>query len=188
MLFRSYRTLLVAPDSLRSGIVERIRAQAALGTGGRIVMKMNSLVDPTVIDELYAASAAGVAIDLIVRGICCLRPGVPGLSEHIRVRSLVGRFLEHSRIYRFGADAATAEYLIGSADMMPRNLDRRVEAVTPVADPRLCARLEEVITVELDDDRLAWTLDGSGAWTRVPASRGVDTHAELARRARVRTQ
>jgi polyphosphate kinase len=184
----AYRTLLVAPDSLRSGIVDRIRAQAALGAAGRIVMKMNSLVDPAVIDELYAASSAGVEIDLIVRGICCLRPGVPGLSDHIRVRSLVGRFLEHSRIYRFGSDAATAEYLIGSADMMPRNLDRRVEAVTPVADPRLCARLEEVITVELDDDRLAWTLDGSGAWNRVATARGIDTHAELARRARVRAQ
>lgn len=123
-----------------------------------------------------------------MRGICCLRPGVPGLSERIRVRSIVGRFLEHSRIFRFGADPATAEYLIGSADMMPRNLDRRVEAVTPVTDPRLCARLEEILTVGLDDDLLAWWLDADGRWARVERTRGVSTHDLLATRARARAQ
>jgi polyphosphate kinase len=184
----TYRKLLVAPHSLRSGIVERIAAQTALGERGRIVMKMNSLVDPGIIDALYEASAAGVEVDLLVRGICCLRPGVPGLSERIRVRSIVGRFLEHSRIFRFGADPATAEYLIGSADMMPRNLDRRVEAVTPVTDPRLCARLEEIVTVGLDDDVLAWSLDAEGRWSRVERTRGVSTHDVLAARARARAQ
>ena len=93
-----------------------------------------------------------------MRGICCLRPGVPGLSENIRVRSIVGRYLEHSRIFRFGADAETAEYLIGSADLMPRNLDRRVEALAPVIDPRLRARLDEILDVNLADDMLAWEL------------------------------
>jgi polyphosphate kinase len=184
----TYRKLLVAPHSLRSGIIERIAAQTALGERGRIVMKMNSLVDPGIIDALYDASAAGVEVDLLVRGICCLRPGVPGLSERIRVRSIVGRFLEHSRIFRFGADPATAEYLIGSADMMPRNLDRRVEAVTPVTDPRLCARLEEILTVGLDDDVLAWSLDADGRWARVERTRGVSTHDLLAARARARAQ
>ena len=127
------------------------------------------------IDALYAASQAGVPIDLIVRGICCLRPGVPGLSETIRVRSIVGEFLEHSRIYRFGADPVEAEYLIGSADLMPRNLDRRVEAVVPVDDLRLRARLAEVLDVALADDVLAWELVADGTWSRDPAAERVDT-------------
>ena len=168
-------------------MIERIRAQGALGAKGYIVMKMNSLVDPEIIDELYAAATAGAKIYLIVRGICCLRPGVPGLSEGIRVRSIVGRFLEHSRIYRFGADPTSAEYLIGSADMMPRNLDRRVEAITPITDPRLCARLEEILTVELDDDVLAWSLGADGEWSKVDTSRGIDTHATLGQRTRQRS-
>ena len=118
-------------------------------------MKMNSLVDWDLISALYEASSAGVSIDLIVRGICCLRPGVPGLSENIRVRSIVGRYLEHSRIFAFG-DRAERHYYIGSADLMPRNLDRRVEAVTPVIDPALTARLQEILDVNLADDVLAW--------------------------------
>lgn len=184
---KTYRKLLVAPNSLRGGMIERIRSQGSLGASGYIMMKMNSLVDPEIIDELYAAATAGAKIDLIIRGICCLRPGVPGLSEGIHVRSIVGRFLEHSRIYRFGADPTSAEYLIGSADMMPRNLDRRVEAITPITDPRLCARLEEMLTVELDDDTLAWSLGPDGDWSKVPTTRGVDTHATLGQRTRQRS-
>ncbi|MDQ3978846.1 MAG: polyphosphate kinase 1, partial [Actinomycetota bacterium] len=126
-----FRKLLVAPVSLRPRILELIRAEQDKGEKGRIVLKLNNLVDAAVIDALYEASSAGVEIDLIVRSICCLRPGVPGLSDHIRVRSIVGRFLEHSRIFAFGR-RENRRFLIGSADLMPRNLDRRVEAVVPV--------------------------------------------------------
>ena len=141
-------------------------------------MKMNSLVDPAMIDELYDASCAGVEIDLIVRSICCLRPGVPGLSESIRVRSIVGRFLEHSRIYAFGR-RDRRRYLIGSADLMPRNLDRRVEAVTPVEDPDLQRRLQEILDVCLADDNLASELDADGCWNKVPTEKDVHTHRRL---------
>jgi polyphosphate kinase len=174
-----YNKLLVAPESLRSALVERIRREGAKGTAGRIVMKMNSLVDPELIDELYAASQAGASIDLIVRGICCLRPEVPGLSETIRVRSLVGRYLEHSRIYRFGADPEQAECLIGSADLMPRNLDRRVEALVPIDDRRLRARIDEIMRVELADDQLAWSLAPDGTWHRIDGDEGVDAQIRL---------
>jgi polyphosphate kinase len=174
-----YRKLLVAPAHLRRGIADRIERQAELGTDGRITLKMNSLVDPALIDALYDASQRGVQIDLIVRGICCLRPGVPGLSDTIHVRSLIGRFLEHSRVYRFGAEPETAEYLIGSADLMPRNLDHRVEALTPVTDPRLRARLAEMLDLDLSDDVLAWTLAADGSWHKVPTTKGISTHVEL---------
>ncbi len=174
-----YRKLLVAPVSLRPGIRDRIERETAKGSDGRIVLKMNSLVDPEIIEALYTASNAGVSIDLIVRGICCLRPGVPGMSENIRVRSIVGRFLEHSRIYHFGGDAETAEYLIGSADLMPRNLDRRVEAVTPVTAAPLRARLEEILNTNLADDVLAWELRQDGTWEKVPTVVGIDTHRRL---------
>ncbi|MGH9193190.1 MAG: RNA degradosome polyphosphate kinase, partial [Acidimicrobiales bacterium] len=163
-----YRRLLVAPRMLRSGIIELIRGEVAAAQAepgrGRITMKMNSLVDTEVIDELYAASQAGVEIDLIVRGICCLTPGVPGLSETIRVRSIVGRYLEHSRIFRFanGEGPGRPRVLIGSADLMPRNLDRRVEVLTPVVEPELQQRLDEVLEVELADDVLAWTMGPDG--------------------------
>src|SRR4029079_13591683 len=150
-----YRKLLVAPAHLRQGIADRIEHQAALGAAGRITLKMNSLVDHALIDALYDASQRGTRIDLLVRGICCLRPQVEGLSENIRVRSLIGRFLEHSRVYRFGVDAETAEYLIGSADLMPRNLDHRVEALTPVTDPRLRIRLAERLELGLTDHLVA---------------------------------
>ena len=142
-------------------------------------MKMNSLVDPDLIDELYAASQAGTPIDLIVRGICCLRPQVPGLSETIRVRSLVGRYLEHSRIYRFGTDPEKAEVLIGSADLMPRNLDRRVEALVPIEDPRLRARIDEILQVNLADDVLAWELHPDGTWHPVESVVGIDAQIQL---------
>ena len=166
-----YRTVLVAPDFLRPRIRELIHEQAR--EGGRIVLKMNALVDPDVIEALYEAAQAGARIDLIVRGICCLRPGIPGVSENIRVRSLVGRYLEHSRIFRFG-EGEDARHYIGSADLMQRNLDHRVEAVVPVPDAALCARLDEMIDVLLQDDTLAWTLGRDGAWSKVPTERGVN--------------
>jgi polyphosphate kinase len=168
---QQYRTVLVAPDFLRPRIRELIHEQAR--DGGRIVLKMNALVDPDVIEALYEAAQAGARIDLIVRGICCLRPGVPGLSETIRVRSLVGRYLEHSRIFRFG-EGEDARHYIGSADLMQRNLDHRVEAAVPVPDATLCARLDEMLDVLLLDDTLAWTLGRDGAWTKVPTERGVN--------------
>jgi len=175
----TYRKLLVAPSHLRHALADRIEQQAELGPDGRITMKMNSLVDPALIDTLYDASQRGTDIDLIVRGICCLRPEVPGLSENIRVRSILGRFLEHSRVYRFGADPETAEYLIGSADLMPRNLDHRVEALVPVTDPRLRARLAEMIELDLGDDVLAWDLDADGTWQKIPTVAGISTHRAL---------
>jgi polyphosphate kinase len=173
---RQYRRLLVAPAHLRRQVIERIRGQAA--PGGRIVWKMNHLVDDEIVDELYGAAEAGAEIDLVVRGQCCLRPGVPGLSERIRVRSLVGKYLEHSRIMRFGQGSAAA-YLIGSADMMPRNLNRRVEVMTPIADPALCLRLEEILRVCLADDTLAWELGPEGTWAKVPTLAGMNTHRRL---------
>jgi len=173
---QQYRRLLVAPTSLRQQVIEQIHSQA--GPEGRIVLKLNHLVDDEIIDELYAAAAAGAQIDLVVRGQCCLRPGVPGLSERIRVRSIVGKYLEHSRILRFGEGPAAA-YFIGSADMMPRNLDRRVEAVAPIDDQSLRLRLEEILQVCLADDTLAWELGPTGTWTKVPTERGVNTHLRL---------
>ena len=174
-----YRRILVAPTGLRQSILDLIAGERDAPDGnGRIVMKMNSLVDTAVIDGLYEASQAGVNIDLIVRGICCLRPGVPGLSENIRVRSVVGRFLEHSRIFAFGT-RDRRRYLIGSADLMPRNLDRRVEAMTPVDDPDLQHRLQEILDVNLADDTLAWQLEGEGGWTKVETEKGVNTHLRL---------
>ncbi|HMG26366.1 MAG TPA: polyphosphate kinase 1, partial [Acidimicrobiia bacterium] len=174
-----YRKLLVAPVTIRPELLKRIERQAELGPDGRITLKMNSLVDPELIDALYTASQAGTPIDLVVRGICCLRAGVPGLSETIRVRSIVGQFLEHSRIYRFGAEPDSAEYLIGSADLMPRNLDRRVEALVPVTAPAMRDRLDEILTIDLADDTLAWELDRDGAWRTVPRTAGVNTHRQL---------
>jgi polyphosphate kinase len=170
---RRYRRLLVAPACLRSGLLKLIREEAA-HSDGRIVIKANNLVDIPIIDALYEAAATGVVIDLIIRSVCCLRPGVPGLSEHIRVRSIVGGFLEHSRIFRFGSEERGVRYFIGSPDIMDRNLDRRVEAVVPVAQPDLQARLAEIIDVELSDDRLAWELDSEGNWVRVPSRLGVN--------------
>ena len=173
-----YRKLLVAPVSLRPAMLELIREQREAGADGRIVMKMNSLVDTAVIDELYAASEAGVRIDLVVRGICCLRPGVSGMSENITVRSIVGRYLEHSRIYGFGPREGR-RYLIGSADLMPRNLDRRVEAVVPVEEPSLQARLQEILDVCLGDDVLASELHADGSWHKVKEEKGVNAQVRL---------
>jgi polyphosphate kinase len=181
---REFRRLLVAPGSMRTALLDLIRSQAH--PGGRITLKLNSLVDPATIDCLYESSQAGAQIQLIVRGICSLRPGVPGLSETISVRSIVGRFLEHSRIFRFGA-GANAVYLIGSADLMQRNLDRRVETLVPVDAPELRARLDEMIDALLTDDSLAWELARDGTWRRV-GDGNVDAQAVLQRAALARAR
>jgi polyphosphate kinase len=175
---RSYRRLLVAPTDLKPRLIELIRAEAEAGDGS-IVLKMNSLVDTESIDALYEASRAGVSVDLIVRGICCLRPGVPGLSETIRVRSIVGRYLEHSRIFRFGSRERGFQHYIGSADLMPRNLERRVEVTVPVLDPTLCARLDEILQTDLEDDVLAWDLGFEGTWAKVETERGKSAQERL---------
>jgi polyphosphate kinase len=180
-----YRKILVAPDGLRPALLERIRAEMA-APDGRLVMKVNNLSDPGLIDALYEASQAGVEIDLIVRGICCLRPGVPGLSDRIRVRSILGRFLEHSRILRFGSEARGPRTFIGSADLMPRNLDKRVEVAVPIEDPALAARVDEVLALLLHDPG-AWELDGDGRWSRVAAGEGVEAQRELQERAQERS-
>jgi polyphosphate kinase len=165
----SYRSLLVAPYGVRRGIVRRIEDEIEAHREGspdaRIRIKVNSLVDEQVIDALYRASQAGVPVDLVVRGICALRPGRPGLSESIHVRSILGRFLEHSRVFHFGA---AQEYWIGSADMMHRNLDRRVEALLRVADKQLADKLDAVFASALDPATHCWTLDASGAWEPSP--------------------
>ena len=142
---------------------------------------MNSLVDPEMIEALYAASAAGVSIDLIVRGTCCLRPGVVGLSENIRVRSIVGRYLEHSRVYFFGNGEGpdVPLYLIGSADLMPRNLNRRVEALVPVSYPGRQDEIELMLGVNLADDTTAWELGPDDCWHRVAGTQGIATHDRL---------
>jgi polyphosphate kinase len=173
-----YRRLLVAPLTMRHAVIDLIQGEATR-PGGRIVMKANNLVDHEVVDALYAASQAGTEIDLIIRSICCLRPGVPGLSENIRVRSIVGSYLEHARVFRFGPHDTERIYLIGSADLMPRNLDRRVEAFTTVTDEKLQRRIDEILEVNLGDDALAWTLGPDGSWTPPPAKLGVNTHLEL---------
>ena len=167
-----YRKLLVAPTSLRVGITQLIEGQAK--PGGRIIIKVNNLVDPEMIEALYAASQAGAQVDLIIRSMCSLRPGVVGMSERIRVRSIVGRFLEHSRIFAFG-DGANAEYHLGSSDLMPRNLDRRVEAVVPVTDPALRERLSRILEIFLADDVLAWELCPDGSWQRIATVRGLNS-------------
>ncbi|MBN2840479.1 MAG: polyphosphate kinase 1 [Coriobacteriia bacterium] len=167
-----YHRFLVAPVELREGISRLITREiehAREGRGGEIVMKMNSLVDQRLIALLYEASQAGVRIDLLVRGVCCLRPGVPGVSESIRVTSIVGRFLEHSRIYWFGNDGAP-EVFIGSADLMPRNLDRRVEVLAPVRDPRLIKRIrEEILGTYLRDTVKQRIMQADGTYVRVEA-------------------
>jgi polyphosphate kinase len=174
--------LLVAPVTLRPRLLDLISRESR--PGGVVVIKVNNLTDPEVIDALYEASLAGCEIDLIVRSACGVRPGVPGMSERIRVRSIVGRWLEHSRIYRFGApDSRDVEYFIGSADLMVRNLDGRVELCVPVQDTQMRARLESVLEANLADDTLSWQLHSDGAWTKVPTVRGFDLHTELERRA-----
>jgi polyphosphate kinase len=162
-----YRKLLVAPTDLRERVVDEVRrvtADAAAGTPGRIVLKMNGLVDRPVIESLYEASQAGVQVDLVVRSISCLRPGVPGLSENIRVVSVLGRFLEHERLFAF--HGAESHYFLGSADMMPRNLDSRVEVVVPVEDPALRGEIDLMLETSLSDNRSSFQLQRDGAWER----------------------
>ncbi len=175
-----YQELVTSPGGIRDRVVELIDAEAAAGSAGSIAIKVNGLDDVAVIDALYRASKAGVPIELVIRGICCLRPGVPGLSETIHVRSIVGRFLEHSRILRFGGGAGRpAVYYIGSADLRRRNLDRRVEAMIPVADPDAVDRLEEILAFNLADDVQSWSLSSDGSWHRIPTVLGNATQASL---------
>ncbi|HEV2640821.1 MAG TPA: RNA degradosome polyphosphate kinase [Actinocrinis sp.] len=185
----TYRRLLTAPNGLRDAVIERIERERdkreskrrAVAKTARIRLKMNSLVDEAVIDALYGAGQAGVPVDILVRGMCALRPGVPGLSENIRVRSVLGRFLEHSRVFVFGDDAAdspaaraaadrSAENLyegwIGSADMMHRNLDRRVEALVRITDPVRLRKLTSLVDMAFDEDAAGWELGPDGEWTR----------------------
>ena len=175
---KSYRKLVVAPAELRSYIIELIHREAEQ-EGGHIVAKLNGLVDEKTITAMYDASRAGTRIDLIVRGVCCLRPGVPGMSENITVRSIVGRFLEHSRIFRFGRPERGFNYYIGSADLMPRNLDRRVETLFPVEDPEAQRRLEEILDLCRADDRLAWKLRPDGSYEPCGHRNDVDVHQAL---------
>lgn len=164
----SYRNLLVAPHSVRKGIIERIDREIAAhrdGAQARIRLKANALVDEQVIDALYRASQAGVRVEVVVRGICALRPGEPGFSENISVRSILGRFLEHSRVLHF---AAIDEFWIGSADMMHRNLDRRVEVMAQVRDPRLTAQLNDMFESAMDPATRCWELGTDGRWTALP--------------------
>ncbi|MDV7352487.1 RNA degradosome polyphosphate kinase [Rhodococcus sp. NPDC019627] len=181
-----YRNLLVAPYGVRRGIIERIDAEVARKLQGHeagIRMKANALVDEQVIDALYRASKAGVPVDIVVRGICALKPGVPGMSENIVVRSILGRFLEHSRIFHFrGAD----EFWIGSADMMHRNLDRRVEVMAQVKDPRLTAQMADILDSSLDPTTRCWLLQPDGRWAAAPADgEDVREHQEAMMRTRM---
>jgi len=166
---KKFKRLLVAPLHLRKGLIKRIRKEAEHAKAGRparIRLKMNSIVDEAIIDELYRASQAGVPIDLVIRGICGVRPGVPGYSETIRVHSILGRYLEHSRVFAF-EDGGDPKVFIGSADMMHRNLDRRIEVLVRVTDPHEIAELDEYFDLQLSDDVASWRLDGvTGTWTR----------------------
>jgi polyphosphate kinase len=164
-----YQKLLVAPDFLRRSLLAQIRREAEAGDGS-IALKVNAIGDREVIEALYDASRAGVEVDLVVRGICCLRPGVRGLSERIRVRSILGRYLEHSRIWRFGSAARGFRSYIGSADLLPRNLDERVEVMVSVEDAALMRRIDEILAIDLAPDAIHWQLLPSGEWRLVRSS------------------
>ena len=184
---KDYRQLLVAPVNLRDrmiSLIDRETQHQRSGGQGRIVAKMNALVDPMIIRKLYEASIAGVKIDLIIRGVCCLRPGVPGVSDTIRVISVIGRLLEHSRVFYF-YNNGDEEIFIGSADWMTRNLDRRVEAVAPVRDPELLADLQEILGVLMADNRQAWDLQPTGDYIqRVPTDVAQSSQAHFMEQAR----
>ncbi len=170
-----YRRIVVAPQRLRATLVGFIQRQSR--PGGRIVLKVNGLIDSEIVDVLYEAAEAGAEVDLIVRGMCTLNPAACAAPQRLRVRSLVGRYLEHSRVFRFGADDG-ADYFISSADLMPRNLDRRVEVAVPVVHSGLRKRLDEILDLSLADDVLAWEFDGR-TWRRVPTVHGVNAQAAL---------
>jgi polyphosphate kinase len=177
----TYERLLVSPISMRPRIIELINQEREAGPGGAIDIKVNGLTDPQVIDELYAASRAGVPIRLVVRGLCCLRPGIPELSENITVCSIVGEFLEHSRIFSFGRPGGPNGHrvLIGSSDLMERNLDRRIEATTPVTDPMLVEQLDDVLERNFADDLFSWVLGPDQRWRRRETVSGRSVQAEL---------
>jgi polyphosphate kinase len=200
-------SLILSPAGFRPWVLGSIARERDAGVNGRICIKVNGLTDPHVIDALYEASQAGCRIELLVRGVCCLRPQVPGLSDNITVKSIVGEYLEHSRIYRFGVpgrevlaktvvrkgDPAKtmgnrATYFIGSADLMERNLDHRIEAVVPVRDPELCARLEDILALDLQDDTFSWALDQIGDWRRLPQVRGIHAQRRFEELARERSR
>jgi polyphosphate kinase len=190
-----YRKVLMAPSQLRDGLIAEIERTIAAHKGGRassparIAMKMNALVDGACIRALYRASQAGVRVDLNVRGICCLRPGLAGISENIRVVSIVGRLLEHSRVYSFQREGEHTVY-IASADLMPRNLDHRVELAVPIEVPELRAELLDTLDRAFADNQNAWELDGEGRWRRLAPGPGekprslqlelIDLHARRA--------
>jgi polyphosphate kinase len=179
---KSFRKLLVAPVTLRDRMVALIQREiehCQAGHEGRIIAKMNALIDPGIIKALYEASQAGVQIDLMIRGMCCLLPGISGVSDNIRVISIVGRYLEHSRIFHFHNNGQ-AEVYIGSADWMQRNLDRRVEAVTPVEDPACVKELQEILQILLEDNRQAWELQSDGSYIqRHPAEDQPEKSAQV---------
>jgi polyphosphate kinase len=165
---KKFKRLLVAPLHLRRGLLKSIAAETAAARAGKpsgIRIKVNSMVDEAIIDALYRASQAGVPIEIWVRGICSLKPGVPGMSETIKVRSILGRYLEHSRIFSFHTNGDPQVY-IGSADMMHRNLDRRVEALVRLVAPDHLAEIDALFTRAMDDRTSSWWLDSSGEWTR----------------------
>jgi polyphosphate kinase len=176
-----YRKILVAPHYLRHRVQDLIAQEASYGERGRLVFKLNSLIDTDMIEGLYAASQAGVQIDLVLRGICGLRPGVAGLSENIRVRSILGRYLEHSRIYHFGNGAGPGQpaYYLGSADLMPRNLDKRVEVLAPVEKAEQQERMREIIEVNLAPDTQGWELGPDGTWHVINADGGTESQRRL---------
>ena len=185
----NYRKIIVSPTLSRSRIIELINLQRDLGERGRIAIKVNGLTDPSIIDALYDASCAGVAIRLEVRTLCCLRPGIEGLSENITVHSLVGEFLEHSRLFIFG-EAGRQDFavFIGSADLMERNLDRRVEVMVPIEDPSLAAEIVEAFEVTWRDDRFTWQLGTDRRWRRVTSVEEFSAQEEFKRRSLARSR
>ncbi|KAI9018844.1 polyphosphate kinase [Hyaloraphidium curvatum] len=172
--FQDYNSLIVAPLLMRNKLMELIEEQAAKGDDGQIFIKCNSITDPGIIGALYRASQAGCWIDIVVRGVCCLKPGVEGLSKNIRVRSIIGKYLEHSRIYKFGDGEDTKVY-IASADLMHRNISRRCEILVPITSPRQRARLDEIVRACLYDEHLAWELQGE-TWSYVNGDPEKNTH------------